>query len=130
MYNYILLVAILYRRTEVIILNKLIVGIDIGKRTHVATIIDDKGNTVTRSFSFENTTTGGNFLLDRIAAINTESSPVVFGLEATGHYWLALYSFLTTKGYSISVINPYQSDAWRKVWIKMKASGYFRLNFI
>ena len=97
--------------------NKLIVGIDIGKRTHVATIIDDKGNTVTRSFSFENTTTGGNFLLDRIAAINTESSPVVFGLEATGHYWLALYSFLTTKGYSISVINPYQSDAWRKVYL-------------
>jgi len=39
----------------------------------------------------------------------------VFGLEATGHYWLALYSFLVGKGYPVSVINPYQSDAFRKV---------------
>jgi len=97
--------------------NKLIVGIDIGKRTHVATIIDDKGIEVLRPFSFANTTVGGNSLLARIASVNHDASVVVFGLEATGHYWLALYSFLTEKGYSVSVINPYQSDAWRKVYL-------------
>ena len=53
----------------------------------------------------------------RIASVNPYSSVVVFGLEATGHYWLALYSFLTEKDYSVSVINPYQSDAWRKVYL-------------
>jgi transposase len=94
---------------------KLIVGIDIGKRTHVATIIDEKGTIVTRSFSFANTTAGGEFLVSRIAAVNHDATPVVFGLEATGHYWLALYSFLIGKGYTVSVINPYQSDAFRKV---------------
>ena len=93
----------------------LIVGIDIGKRTHVATIIDEAGNVVARPFSFANTTTGGTLLLDRIAVVNTDTSKVVFGLEATGHYWLALFSFLTGKGYPVSVINPYQSDAFRKV---------------
>ena len=95
--------------------DKLIVGIDIGKRTHVATIIDAQGTIVTRPFSFANTTVGGETLLDRLSAVNTDATPVVFGLEATGHYWLALYSFLTGKGYPVSVINPYQSDAFRKV---------------
>lgn len=95
--------------------NKLIVGIDIGKRTHVATIIDESGLALGRPFSFSNTTDGGELLLSRIAAVNMDSSSVVFGIEATGHYWLALYSFLVGKGYPVSVINPYQSDAFRKV---------------
>lgn len=96
-------------------INKLIVGIDIGKRTHVAAIIDEKGTMITRPFSFANTTAGGEVLVSRITAVNTDASIVVFGLEATGHYWLALYSFLVGKGYPVSVINPYQSDAFRKV---------------
>jgi transposase len=96
-------------------INKLIVGIDIGKRTHVAAIIDEKGTMVARPFSFANTTAGGEVLVSRITAVNTDASIVVFGLEATGHYWLALYSFLVGKGYPVSVINPYQSDAFRKV---------------
>src|SRR6266581_5741693 len=95
--------------------DKLIVGIDIGKRTHVATIIDHSGAVIGRAFSFANTTIGANLLLERTIAVNPEHLPIVFGLEATGHYWLALYSFLTGKGYPVSVINPYQSDAFRKV---------------
>lgn len=35
-------------------------------------------------------------------------------MEATDHYWLALYSFLFDKGYPIHVINPIQTDGWRK----------------
>ena len=97
--------------------NKLIVGIDIGKRTHVATVLDEAGAELGRPFSFSNTTAGGELLLSRIAGLNSNSSSVVFGLEATGHYWLALYSFLNQKGYKVSVINPYQSDAWRKVYL-------------
>lgn len=96
---------------------KYIVGIDIGKRTHVAIIIDQTGQTVCRPFSFPNTTDGAETLLTKLTAVNTDSLPVVFGLEATGHYWLSLYSFLTKKNYPVSVINPYQSDAWRKVYL-------------
>jgi len=43
--------------------------------------------------------------------------PLIFGLEATGHYWLALYSYLIEKGYHVVVLNPYQSDAFRKVYL-------------
>jgi transposase len=35
-------------------------------------------------------------------------------LEATGHYWLSVYSFLRAKGGVIHVINPIQTDGWRK----------------
>lgn len=95
--------------------DKLIVGIDIGKRTHVATIIDGSGAVAGRALSFANTMLGADSLLEKIDSVNHASLPVVFGLEATGHYWLALYSFLVKKGFKVSVINPYQSDAFRKV---------------
>lgn len=95
--------------------DKFIVGIDVGKRIHVATIIDTTGTVIGRAFSFTNTTDGGNVLLARVSSVNTDNLPVIFGLEATGHYWLALYSFLVKHGFKVSVINPYQSDAWRKV---------------
>ena len=39
-------------------------------------------------------------------------------MEATGHYWLSLYSFLIDLGFSCVVINPIQSDAFRKMYIR------------
>ncbi|WP_279222194.1 IS110 family transposase [Clostridium septicum] len=35
-------------------------------------------------------------------------------MEATGHYWLSLYSALIDFGFNVVVINPIQSDAFRK----------------
>ena len=93
----------------------LIVGIDIGKRYHQVTVIDASGNILGGSVRFPNTTAGAELLMRRVAAVNPEGLPLLFGLEATGHYWLPLYSYLTEKGYRIVVLNPYQSDAFRKV---------------
>lgn len=45
-------------------------------------------------------------------------SNVVIGMEATGHYWLSVYTFLAELGYSVKVINPIQSDAFRKMYIR------------
>jgi transposase len=39
-------------------------------------------------------------------------------MEATGHYWLNLYSFLSSKNFTINVINPIQSDALRNFYIR------------
>ncbi|WP_459849041.1 IS110 family RNA-guided transposase [Fusibacter bizertensis] len=36
------------------------------------------------------------------------------GMEATGHYWLSLYTFLLDKKMKIYVLNPIQTDGWRK----------------
>ena len=34
---------------------------------------------------------------------------------ATGHYWISLWEFLDANGYEVVVINPIQTDAFRKV---------------
>lgn len=35
-------------------------------------------------------------------------------MEATGHYWLSVYSFLFEKSFLLHVINPIQTDGWRR----------------
>ena len=35
-------------------------------------------------------------------------------MEATGHYWLSLYSYLAQKNFTVRVINPIQTDGWRQ----------------
>ena len=89
-------------------------GIDIAKNTHVASLIDEKGKNIFKGFSFSNTTEGGESLLE-IIKNNVEFSDVIVGMEATGHYWLSVYSFLYDYNFhSIHVINPIQTDGWRK----------------
>lgn len=89
-------------------------GIDIAKNTHVASLIDEKGKNIFKGFSFSNTTEGGKSLLELIKKY-AEFSDVVIGMEATGHYWLSVYSFLYDYNFnSIHVINPIQTDGWRK----------------
>lgn len=39
-------------------------------------------------------------------------------MEATGHYWLNLYTWLSDKGFRLHVINPLQSDALRNLYIR------------
>jgi len=69
-----------------------IVGIDIGKRNHEATIIEQKDFIVEKLVNFDNTITGFNRLMETVSRIT--NNDVVFGMEATGHYWLALYTHL------------------------------------
>ncbi|WP_315081021.1 IS110 family transposase [uncultured Clostridium sp.] len=94
-----------------------IVGIDIGKNNHEATIIDETGAIIGKSIKFINLHSGANKLIEQINK-NIGDSQVIFGLEATGHYWLSLYSFLLEKGYVINVINPIQSDSFRNLYIR------------
>lgn len=94
-----------------------IVGIDIGKNNHEATIIDETGVIIGKSIKFTNSHSGANKLIEQINK-NIGNSHVIFGLEATGHYWLSLYSFLLEKGYVINVINPIQSDSFRNLYIR------------
>lgn len=89
-------------------------GIDIAKNTHVASLIDEKGKNIFKGFSFSNSIDGGKSLLDIIKK-HVDFSNVTVGMEATGHYWLSIYSFLYDYDFhSIHVINPIQTDGWRK----------------
>ncbi len=96
----------------------LICGIDIGKNKHEASIIGQEGKLLAKSLRFDNRTACGQALLDYISKNNPNGDVVVFGMEATGHYWLSTYCFLFDAGFQVNVINPIQSDAIRNLFIR------------
>lgn len=97
---------------------KTIIGIDVGKFNHQATILDQDGNPVGGTIRFENTAMGFGKLLTHLEKlIDRDTQNILVALEATGHYWLPLYLFLLDKGYDVQVFNPYQSDALRKMYM-------------
>lgn len=93
----------------------LFVGIDIAKRNHEASVIAQDGSVVRKAMRFANSQTGYNKFMDMVRSLK---EPVVFGMEATGHYWLTLYTHLRNDGFTVHVINPIQSDALRGMYIR------------
>lgn len=90
-------------------------GIDVAKRNHVALIMTAAGTVSQRAFSIANTRDGMDQLHQHLQRV---AEPVTIGLEATGHYWLALYEFLTQHGYPVVVFNPMQIHAYRKSGVR------------
>ena len=86
-------------------------GIDVGKNTHVASMMDDNAKIVFKAFSFANSLDDAENLLQKIQPYKDN---LEIGMEATGHYWLSLYSFLTDNNFVVHVVNPIQTDGWRK----------------
>ena len=93
-------------------------GIDIAKNNHEASLIDNNGKLLDKSVSFSNSQAGCTKFIALLEKFNVDSSNVVIGMEATGHYWISLYSYLIDLGYVVNVINPIQSDAFRKMYIR------------
>jgi len=88
----------------------LYLGIDIGKRNHVASLIDENSKILFKAFSFSNTLDGANSLLEKLSIYISTQNDVEIGMEATGHYWLSKYSFLIENNYTVHVVNPIQTD--------------------
>ena len=64
---------------------------------------------------FRNTRLGVRALLDDLEQL---SEPTTIGLEATGHYWLALHDELVRAGHTVQVLNPLQTHAYRKTTVR------------
>ena len=94
------------------------VGIDIAKKSHEVAAIDGKGNIVIKPFKFSNSMKGFEKLLTALRSLSDDLSDLELGMEATGHYWLNLYTRLIECGYTVHVINPVQSDALRGLYIR------------
>lgn len=95
-----------------------IVGIDIAKRSHEAIIINEDGQIVRKAFSFRNNCTGYNLLLEQVRKQTCLKSQIIFAMESTAHYWLALYARLSKDGYTVMVLNPIQSHSLRELYIR------------
>ena len=86
-------------------------GIDIAKVNHVASLISEDGSILVKAIKFTNSIEGLQKLLDSIS--NFDTSQIYCAMEATGTYWLSLFSALTDKGFNVSVFNLYQIKSFR-----------------
>ena len=93
-------------------------GIDIAKYRHEATVIDQAGAAVQESISFANSKEGCEKLLALFQRLDISKEGLLIGMEATGHYWLSVYGYLLEQGFEVKVINPIQSEAFRKMYIR------------
>jgi transposase len=92
-------------------------GIDIAKKRHVVSIIDEKGAILKRGVGISNDRSGFE---EMASLLSPYRGQVEIGLEATGHYWLALYDYLSHQDYPTVVINPLQVKAFRKMDIRKR----------
>ena len=101
-------------------MRQLYVGIDTSKNKHDVCVKDEKGRVLLGHLRIRNTHTDMKRLyekLDRLKRSNNGCT-IVFGMEATGIYYLPLYHALTTDGYAVKLFNPIQSHGYRKLEIR------------
>jgi len=89
-------------------------GIDVAKRRHAVALLDERGQLVQPILSMANDRAGFDLLLQSLPA----ADGVTIALEATGHYWLALYDALTQQGFPVVVLNPLQVAAYRRSGVR------------
>ena len=79
------------------------VGIDVSKFKHDCAIIDELGDVITPSWSFQNDCEGFSLFRELLDALDGEKK---IGLEATGHYGQNLKLFLENNGFTFMEFNP------------------------
>lgn len=90
-------------------------GVDIAKNNHVIGAIDDSGDSICRSLQFKNSEDGFEKCISWLEGIAENPESVTVAMEATGHYWMACFSYLSAAGYTVIVINPVHVKAVRKL---------------
>ena len=90
------------------------VGIDIAKQIHTVAVSLEDGTRQGKCISFKNNDEGFNKLLNYLNELKVDKQNCIIAMESTGHYWIALYSFLLKKDYPVALINPIQTSAFRK----------------
>lgn len=94
------------------------IGIDVDKRAHEVALIDEKGSAIGKTIRITNTKQGSEQLLKFLEKHELTPDNTMIGMEATGHYWLSIYSFLNKLDFPATAFNPIQSDVLRDFYIR------------
>ena len=76
-------------------------GVDVAKANHVIGAVGDDGQPLCKSMEFKNSDAGFERCSAWLEGLAEEPSDVFVGMEATGHYWMALFARLAAEGYSV-----------------------------
>ena len=90
------------------------VGIDVAKDKHDCFILSSDGEVLADVFTIPNNAEGFDTLLQTIHRCTHPADKIKVGLEATGHYSYNILGFLLNKGLTTFVINPLQTNLYRK----------------
>ena len=92
----------------------ILIGIDIGKLSHTFCVLNQNtGEEIVSPTNIKNNKTGFDFLIDKVKCYKKED--MLFGMEDTGHYHLALLKELLSHNYTVALINPVATDLTRKL---------------
>ena len=91
------------------------IGIDVAKSFHVVSAIDEnEEKVISKPFRVNNTNDGFKRLLTILNSISLDKSQFMIGLEATGIYGENLLEYLISNGYSVKLLNPFQTSRYRE----------------
>lgn len=90
-------------------------GVDIAKMDHVIGAVDESGIEIARPMRFKNSDAGFERCIAWLESVAESEDDIFIGMEATGHYWMACFAYLTAAGYRVCVVNPMQIHAMRKL---------------
>ena len=91
------------------------VGIDVAKSFHVVSVIDENEvKVISKPFRVNNSSDGFIKLLTALNSISLEKYQFLIGLEATGIYGENLWEYLNSNGYSVKLLNPFQTTRYRE----------------
>jgi transposase len=77
-------------------------GIDVAAERHYVAIVDETGAVLQRPTAVSEEASGYRQLRELLG----EPEDCVVAMEATGHYWRNLFTFLAAEGFSIALLNP------------------------
>lgn len=90
-------------------------GVDIAEMDHVIGAVDEAGAEIAKPMQFKNSEAGFERCIAWLESVAESEDDVFVGMEATGHYWMACFAYLTAAGYRVCVVNPMQVHAMRKL---------------
>lgn len=91
------------------------VGIDIAKRFHIASILDENNNIIKKNYRIESELSDFTLFGSMLCEINQDKRNFIIGVEATGLLFENLYLSLKTQGFDVVLLNPYQTNRFREM---------------
>lgn len=93
-------------------------GIDVSLASHRCAFLGDDGEKIGQSFSIDSSTSGFEKLISVLTERKIPLDNLTTGLEATGHLWENLFSFLEGKKIKTILLNPFQTNRYRELLSK------------
>ncbi len=78
------------------------VGVDVGAERHYLAIVDETGAVLQKPYAVSEEAAGYRQLRELLG----QPEDCLVAMEATGHYWRNVFTFLVAEGFSIALLNP------------------------